>query len=372
MVMFGGNYKIDNPSSILVDRLYEDIEKRLMNEKDTTKQKIINLLLHYPQLTGEDLQKITVPILVMAGEKDLIKEEHTREMQQNLPNSKLFIAKGASHYIPWEDHATFNNVVLEYLLDDKPVRTVSGRVIDREDRALEYVNIGIPKKGFGTMSLRNGLFELGIPYRYRNDTLTFSMVGFETVKMAITNLNNDEKIVLFTETYSLSEIVITAAHPKRQTIGINRHSPYVGATAKHNEWAVSMKPRKLPAKVEKLNIHMNWIDESADSSYFRINFYAVTDSMPSNNLSNQDIVIKCLIKKGWNEFDLRPFNIVMSEDFFASIQWLTDLDQRPERRQFHYGAVLISSKKLFERNTSFEDWHKIPGVTISMNLEILY
>ena len=252
-----------------------------------------------------------------------------------------------------------------------PVKTISGRVVDVEGKALEYVNIGIQRKDFGTMSFRDGLFELGIPHRHLTDTLTFSHLGFETVKLPIAGMTSNETIVLFSEMYSLSEVTITASKVKRQKIGITMHSPFVGATARHNEWAVYMKPRKFPAKPELLNIYINWIDDKNDSVYFRVNFYAVTDSMPGENVTGKNIVIRHLIQKGWNELDLRPFNVYLTEEFFVSFEWLTDLDQKASR-SFHYGAVLIRPRKMYIRNTSFGTWRKIPGAVNTMTLQVLY
>ena len=131
-------------------------------------------------------------------------------------------------------------------------KTIKGRVVDDEGRPLEYVNIGIKNKDFGTMSFRNGLFELNIPYKYQNETLSFSHLGFETEKRPIANMGNNEVIVLFSGAYSLSEVTITATQPRRQRVGITMRNRFIGATAKHNEWALHMNPRRLPAKVEKL------------------------------------------------------------------------------------------------------------------------
>lgn len=116
MVMFAGNYRIDD-HSVVTDWVYNELIKLRSNAINPTEWKLYDLCLNYPQLTEADLQNIMVPILVMAGDQDLILEEHTREMQQLLPNSKLYIAKGRTHYMPWEKRREFNKVVLEYLLN---------------------------------------------------------------------------------------------------------------------------------------------------------------------------------------------------------------------------------------------------------------
>ena len=372
MVMFAGNYKIDE-QSVVDNELYETLKNQL-TEENSTEWKLTNLLLHYPQLTEDDLQKIKVPILVMAGEHDLIKDEHTREMQKHLPDSKLLIAKEATHYMPWEDSETFNDIALEYLLADMPVKTVHGKVVDSKGQALEYANIGIEGKDFGTMSFRDGLFELGIPYRHRNDTLSFLYIGFERERKPIETMDGFRTIELFENVYSLDEVTVTAKQPKRQRIGIRIHNNMFGAPALHTERAILMKPRKLPVKIEKLNITFSWVNQQQqdDSVYFRVKFYAVTDDgFPGENLSTQNIVIKHLVKQGWNELDLYHYNIVLKENFFVSIEWLSDLDKKADIRLF-YGAVMMRPSAIFSRQTSFGAWNKIQGGQYSMNLQVLY
>ena len=53
-----------------------------------------------PNITAADLARITVPALIMAGEKDMIKEEDTRLIASSIPRSKLMI-------LPGEDHGSY-------------------------------------------------------------------------------------------------------------------------------------------------------------------------------------------------------------------------------------------------------------------------
>ena len=51
---------------------------------------------------------------MICGSKDMIKESHTKEIAENIPNAKLSIIKG-NHFIANKQHATFNNAVEEFL-----------------------------------------------------------------------------------------------------------------------------------------------------------------------------------------------------------------------------------------------------------------
>ena len=62
-----------------------------------TKSKYIKMMLDEPNIPIEDLQKITIPVHVLAGEKDVIKLEHTKLIADNIQNSTLEIIKNENH-----------------------------------------------------------------------------------------------------------------------------------------------------------------------------------------------------------------------------------------------------------------------------------
>lgn len=62
-----------------------------------TRSKYIKMMLNEPNITIEDLKKITIPVHVLAGEKDIIKLEHTKLIANNIKNSTLEIIKNENH-----------------------------------------------------------------------------------------------------------------------------------------------------------------------------------------------------------------------------------------------------------------------------------
>lgn len=72
---------------------------------DTLMQKHIKLMLYHPNISFDKLKKIKAPVLVMAGDRDAIREEHTLKIYQSIPNSQLCIIPGATHFFanekPW-------------------------------------------------------------------------------------------------------------------------------------------------------------------------------------------------------------------------------------------------------------------------------
>ena len=57
-----------------------------------------------------------------------------------------------------------------------------GTVIDAESKApLSYVNIGVLNKNMGVISRDDGSFEIDLSKAASDDTLVFSMIGFESM-----------------------------------------------------------------------------------------------------------------------------------------------------------------------------------------------
>lgn len=76
------------------------------------------LMLDEPQITPEQLAKIEVPTLVLAGEKDMIKEEHTRIIAASVPGARLKILPGEGHasYIMYS--TKFCKLITPFFLED--------------------------------------------------------------------------------------------------------------------------------------------------------------------------------------------------------------------------------------------------------------
>ena len=119
LVTMGANVFIDN--SVVDKWVFKELHKQLKEMKNDTayadrnRVRLINLLLTEPKHNFEELKIISSPVLVLAGEKDVIKENHTRSIAQNIRNSKLIIATKETHYYPAENSKAFNETIIEFL-----------------------------------------------------------------------------------------------------------------------------------------------------------------------------------------------------------------------------------------------------------------
>ncbi|TND10132.1 MAG: alpha/beta hydrolase [Bacteroidetes bacterium] len=85
---------------------------------DTMARKHMRLLLEQPHIPFDSLKKIKAPVLVMAGDRDAIREEHTVKIFQSIPNSQLCILPGTTHFVAKEKPELFMMIVTDFF--EKP------------------------------------------------------------------------------------------------------------------------------------------------------------------------------------------------------------------------------------------------------------
>lgn len=75
---------------------------------------MLGLMVNDPDVAIEELGRIHAKTLVIAGKKDMIKEEHTRLIASSIPDGELEIIDG-NHFIANRNAATYNEKVLAFL-----------------------------------------------------------------------------------------------------------------------------------------------------------------------------------------------------------------------------------------------------------------
>lgn len=75
-----------------------------------------DLMMTQPQIDPAALSRLTMPVLVVAGEDDVIREDHTRLIANSIPGSRLEILP-SDHFVARHHWQLFNPLVLEFLAD---------------------------------------------------------------------------------------------------------------------------------------------------------------------------------------------------------------------------------------------------------------
>jgi len=91
--------------------------------------------------------------------------------------------------------------------------SISGRIIDIETKEpLPFATINIQDTQIGVVTNQEGFFDFSFSSDYQKDSLTTSMVGYESLTLSIHSLLNKETIELSMKTkpYVLKEVVVTS------------------------------------------------------------------------------------------------------------------------------------------------------------------
>ncbi|MSU53846.1 MAG: alpha/beta hydrolase [Opitutaceae bacterium] len=78
------------------------------------KKQYLDLVHNQPDIALADLEKISAPVLVMAGDKDVIRLEHTQQIFEHLKQAHLAIFPGATHFVRRENPDLFNQTVAKF------------------------------------------------------------------------------------------------------------------------------------------------------------------------------------------------------------------------------------------------------------------
>jgi pimeloyl-ACP methyl ester carboxylesterase len=107
--------------------VFDEIDNLVLDTLKTTKnfntKRLFSLLAYQPHITEKDLQKIKCPVLIMSGDRDVIRLEHSIKIFNNIANSNFFVMPGATHFGSYEKPELFNMVLLDFL--NKPFSKVS-------------------------------------------------------------------------------------------------------------------------------------------------------------------------------------------------------------------------------------------------------
>jgi pimeloyl-ACP methyl ester carboxylesterase len=83
-------------------------------------RKVVALWRTQPHYSPTELGQIKAPTLVMAGEFDIVKPQHTARLAQAIPHSEVLIVKGATHSVPMDKPEIVNSEILKFLHRSRP------------------------------------------------------------------------------------------------------------------------------------------------------------------------------------------------------------------------------------------------------------
>lgn len=87
-------------------------------EGQANREELFSLMVNDPNIPVSELAKIKAKTLIMAGTKDMIPEEHTKMIAENIEGARCEIIEG-DHFIAAGNPKEFNSIVLGFLREEK-------------------------------------------------------------------------------------------------------------------------------------------------------------------------------------------------------------------------------------------------------------
>lgn len=97
-------------ANITPDGLNVDLSMGAIDINPLTK-----MIYFEPDIQLKELEQITIPVLVTAGETDLIKDEHTRMFAEHIPDARLLILEQETHGSYIVNSEKMGQLLLEFL-----------------------------------------------------------------------------------------------------------------------------------------------------------------------------------------------------------------------------------------------------------------
>lgn len=107
----------------IVDEIEDMVEDTLKLTKDFNRRRLYSLLEYQPNITEQELKTIKCPVLIMSGDRDVIRLEHSIKIFYNIENSNFFVMPGATHFGSYEKPELFDLVLSDFL--NKPFSKLS-------------------------------------------------------------------------------------------------------------------------------------------------------------------------------------------------------------------------------------------------------
>jgi len=238
-----------------------------------------------------------------------------------------------------------------------------GQVLSSETNfGIGFVNVGIIGRNIGTVSDESGNFTINLDNIYDNDSIRFSMIGYESKSFLVGNFkeNSIRNIYLSPRSYFLTEVKVFYHKAREIRLG----TPVISNTLRSgfssndlgSELGINVNVKK---QVILKNINLNVATCTFDSITYRLNIYQLVNTTEFKNILTEPIYIS-FSKDKINKvitFDLRKYSIIIEGNVLITLELYKDLGE---------GSLLFHTQfftgSTYHRKTSEGKWTVASGV----------
>ena len=109
----GGNLQVQLP---IMARYGVAAALSRFSKEAACRRDVLGLMVHPYGVTMNDLERLTMPTLIIVGEHDAIREKQTKEMASHIPHCEVEVFRDGDHFVAAKQPSRFNRTVIEFLL----------------------------------------------------------------------------------------------------------------------------------------------------------------------------------------------------------------------------------------------------------------
>ena len=196
---------------------------------------------------------------------------------------------------------------------------INGIVVNQNGKPIPFVNIWVENENSGTTSDENGVFKINTA---ANNIIVFSAVGFEVKKIRI---KDNEKVILQDVVYKLDEVaIIKRKQDKEMEIGdakkihhkqLSGDQPWI--YGKLFDYNLSYFQTPYVKKI------IFFSDSEKKGAKLKIRVFEYNDSIPTNDLLNEDLIVTVGRGMEKNEIDISKYNLRFPEKgIVIGLEWM--------------------------------------------------
>jgi hypothetical protein len=238
-----------------------------------------------------------------------------------------------------------------------------GKVLSsKTNSGIGFVNIGIVGKNIGTVSDESGNFTIKLDTIYDNDSLRFSMIGYESKSFLIGHLkeNSVQNVYLNPRSYDIQEIKVTYHKPKEIRLGNPVTTNDLRSGFANNDLGSELGINvHVRGQVKLKDINLNVAICTFDSVTYRLNIYQSVNQKEYKNILTKPIYLSFSKDKINNvlTFDLSKYSIIIEGNVLITLELYKDLGEG--RLLFH---TEFFTGTTYHKKTSEGTWTEAPGV----------
>ncbi|AZB34097.1 alpha/beta fold hydrolase [Chryseobacterium bernardetii] len=117
LVTIGANAFPEGVEDKLIERFTSQMKQLndMASGETFNERRLLKIMLTEPGISKDDLNKIKSKVLVIAGDRDVIKPDHTEFISKQIPNAEKKIYKDTTHMVPYEQPDQLNTDILSFL-----------------------------------------------------------------------------------------------------------------------------------------------------------------------------------------------------------------------------------------------------------------